>query len=105
MCLKGTLLPIRGTKGVAFTDALDRRDMCPSIPEYGTPEYDSNALDKLHASIPALLSAAAAQEVQEVVEAPEAQLVSCTLVERRDACIMMGLSESTLDATFNTLKS
>lgn len=83
ICLRVCLLPVRGTKGVAFTDALDKRDVCPMLPEYGTPEYDSKALDRLHASIPALLSSAAAQEGQEgLVEAPpEAQLVSCILAE------------------------
>lgn len=63
-------------KGVAFTDALDKRDVCPTLPEYGTPEYDSRPLDRLHASIPALLSSAATQEVSEGAEpVHEAQLV------------------------------
>ena len=49
----------RGTKGVAFTDALDNRPTCPALPQYGTPEYDTNPSNRLHASMPALLSAAA----------------------------------------------
>lgn len=63
-------------KGVALTDALDKRDTCPTLPEYGTPEYDSGPLDRLHASIPALLSPGRTQEVLEGAEpVPKAQLV------------------------------
>lgn len=69
-------LPHRGMKGVAFTDALNKRDVCPALPEYGTPEYDSGPLDRLHASIPALLSSAATQQVLQGAEpVNEAQLV------------------------------
>ena len=69
----------RGMKGVAFTDALDKRDVCPTLPEYGTPEYDSRPLDRLHASIPALLSCGATEEALEGAEPnPEAQLVRST---------------------------
>ena len=79
LCQDGLLSLHRGMKGVAFTDALDKRDVCPTIPEYGTPEYDSGPLDRLHASIPALLSSAATQELLEGAEpASEAQLVRNT---------------------------
>lgn len=63
-------------KGVAFTDALDKRDVCPTVPEYGTPEYDSRPLDRLHASMPALLSSAATEKLLEgATPVTEAQLV------------------------------
>lgn len=72
-----SVLMRRGTKGVAFADALDKNKDCPTVPEYGMPEYDSKPLGRLHASIPALLSASAAlQEVPEDTEsAPEAPSV------------------------------
>ena len=44
------------------------------LPEYGAPEYDSTFLDKLHAHVPALLSAAAAQDMQQDAK-PEADAV------------------------------
>lgn len=64
----------RGLKGVALTDALDTRASCPALPQYGSPEYDNTFLDRLHASIPALLSASAAQDRQEAAEAVPANL-------------------------------
>ena len=74
-------------KGVAFTDALDKRAVCPSLPEYGTPEYDSGPLDRLHASIPALLSSAAIQELPQSAEAVSAaQLVRRVLGWSLDSC-------------------
>ena len=70
------LLLHRGTKGVAFSDALDKNKECPTVPEYGMPEYDSKPLGRLHASIPALQSSADVQEVSEGAESgPEAQPV------------------------------
>ena len=65
----------RGLKGVAFTDALDSRPTCPALPEYGTNEYDSTPLDRLHASMPALLSAWAAQDAQPASEETPLQQV------------------------------
>jgi hypothetical protein len=64
----------RGLKGVALTDALDSRASCPVLPQYGSPEYDSTFSDRLHASIPALLSASAAQDTQEAAETVPASL-------------------------------
>jgi len=64
----------RGLKGVALTDALDKRASCPTLPQYGSPEYDNTFLDSLHASIPALLSASAAQDMQEAAETVPATL-------------------------------
>ena len=58
----------RGSKGVALTDALDSRAACPTLPQYGSPEYDDMFLDRLHASIPALLSASAAEDMQGAAE-------------------------------------
>ena len=55
----------RGLKGVTFIDGLDKRANCPALPEYGSAEYDSTPLDRLHASMPALLSAGQAEEAQE----------------------------------------
>ena len=74
------LLLGRGMKGVAFTDAPDKREVCPTLPEYGTPEYDSTSLNRLHASIPALLSSAAAEQLQEGAQlVHEAQPVRYTI--------------------------
>lgn len=64
----------RGIKGVALTDALDSRASCPVLSQYGSPEYDSTFLDRLHASIPALLSASAAQHTQEAADTVPATL-------------------------------
>ena len=58
----------RGLKGVALTDALDSTASCPVLPQYGSPEYDNTFSDRLHASIPALLSASAAQDTHEAAE-------------------------------------
>ena len=77
----------RGMKGVAFTHALDKRAVCPSLPEYGTPEYDSGPLDRLHATIPALLSSVAIQELPQTAEAVSAaQLVRCVFGWSLDSC-------------------
>ena len=57
-----------------MTDALDTRASCPVLPQYGSPEYDNTFLDRLHASIPALLSASAAQDMQEAAETVPATL-------------------------------
>ena len=59
----------RGLKGVAFADALDARSTCPTLPEYGSPEYDSRPLDRLHVSTPALLSATTST-IQDVLQGP-----------------------------------
>ncbi|KAL0038554.1 hypothetical protein WJX77_010325 [Trebouxia sp. C0004] len=64
----------RGLKGVALTDALDSRTSCPALPQYGSSEYDNTFLDRLHASIPALLSASAAQDTQDAAETVPATL-------------------------------
>ena len=53
---------------MAFTDALDRRPTAPALPQYGTAEYDSTPQDRLHASMPALLSAIMANDTQEAVD-------------------------------------
>ncbi|KAL0027060.1 hypothetical protein WJX79_002717 [Trebouxia sp. C0005] len=71
----------RGLKGVALTDALDTRASCPALPQYGSPEYDNTFLDRLHASIPALLSASAAQDRQEAAEAVPANLEESNTVD------------------------
>ena len=62
----------RGVKGIAFTDALDNRVASPVLPDYGSPEYDATALNRFHASVPALLSATAAADVSEASAEPGA---------------------------------
>ena len=52
----------RGQKGLAYSDALDKSSEYPALPEYGTAEYDSTNLGRLHASMPALLSSASQPE-------------------------------------------
>lgn len=64
----------RGSKGLAYTEALNKRSAYPALPEYGTPEYDSTNLGRLHASIPALLSSASELEPQQIAE-PSAEQV------------------------------
>ena len=71
--LSSSIACCRGPKGLAYTEALNKRSPYLALPEYGTPEYDSTNLGRLHASIPALLSSSLL-EPEHVAEASAEQV-------------------------------
>ena len=53
----------RGSKGVSFSDGLDKREAFPQRPAYGSPDVETSPYAEVHCSIHRLLAGVKAAEV------------------------------------------
>lgn len=89
----------RGVKGLTFSNALDKLDTYPALPDYGTPEYDKSPLGRLHASVLALLSSASMPEAEPVTEPTAEQVQPLPALSYDHKKWSNGISARTLQCT------